>query len=81
MLEGTTSCKRRPQDDQALILSMNNTITDSLEARGYLAMSVSCKGVCVERVETMVGLDGSTIHVTEKVDGVRRWIRLEGECV
>ncbi|KAI4970360.1 hypothetical protein ZWY2020_001274 [Hordeum vulgare] len=69
MLESMVGCTRRPQEDQDLILSMNTTSTDSLEARGYLAMNVSCKRVCVGRVETMVGLDGSTVHVTEEADG------------
>lgn len=69
MLESTAGSKRHSPDDQDLILSMNSTSTESLEHRGAVDMSVTCKRVCVERVETVVGLDGSTIHVTEEVDG------------
>lgn len=32
-------------------------------------MSVSCKRVCVERVEALVGVDVSVTHVTLEVDG------------
>ncbi|KAI4975610.1 hypothetical protein ZWY2020_049217 [Hordeum vulgare] len=57
MLESTTGSKRGSQDDQDLFLNMNTTSTNSLDVRGDVAISVSCKRVCVERVETMVGID------------------------
>ncbi|VAI37341.1 unnamed protein product [Triticum turgidum subsp. durum] len=69
MLESTTGSKRQSPDDQDLVLSMNSTSTESLEVRDAMDVSVNCKRVCVERVGTRVGIDGSTFHVTEEVDG------------
>lgn len=68
MLESTVGSKRRSHDDQDLLLSMHSTSTESLDFRGALDMSDTCKRVCVERVGTVVGLDGSTVHVTKEVD-------------
>ena len=31
--------------------------------------NISCKRVCTERVEAVLGIDGSTVHVTQEVDG------------
>lgn len=68
MLESTTGSKRRAHDDQDFLLSMHSTSTDSLDVRGATDMSETCKRVCVERVGTVLGIDGSTVHVTEELD-------------
>ena len=68
MLEGTTGSKRRsPDEDKDMVLSMNSSSTDSIEFRGALDMSVTCKRVCVERVESVVGIEGSAVHITEEI--------------
>ena len=69
LLEGTAGSKRRsPDEDKDMVLSMNSSSTDSIEFRGALDMSVTCKRVCVETVESVVGIDGSIVHVTEEID-------------
>ena len=53
--------KRRCSDDQDFIINMNC----SSESIGL----PSCKRVCGERVEAVVGIDRLVTHVTKEVDG------------
>ncbi|KAI4977863.1 hypothetical protein ZWY2020_014417 [Hordeum vulgare] len=57
MLESTTGNKKRSPDDQDLLSSMHSTSTNSLDGK-----------VCVGRVGTVIGIDGSTRHVMEELD-------------
>uniref|UniRef100_A0A8R7PF55 Uncharacterized protein n=1 Tax=Triticum urartu TaxID=4572 RepID=A0A8R7PF55_TRIUA len=45
-------------------------------------ISISCKRVCMERVETVIGVDGLVKHVTEEVeDGEEEYIEKRRESV
>lgn len=48
---------------------MNSNSSESLEYKSANDISVTCKRVCGERVETVVGVDGAIVHVTEEMDG------------
>lgn len=69
ILDSTAGSKRCPSEDQDFIINMNSACSESLEFKGAVELSVSCKRVCVERVEALLGVDGSVTHVTQEVDG------------
>lgn len=79
ILESIAGSKRCHLDDQNLVLSMDSTGSESLEYKSANDLSVSCKRVCTERVEAVVGLHGSIVHVTQEREGReedahdRRW--------
>lgn len=61
ILESFVLSKRRCPDDQDFIINMKCS-SESIELP-------SCKRVCGERVEAVVGIDGLVTHVTKEVDG------------
>ena len=69
ILESTTGSKRSLPDDQNLVFSMDSTSSESLEYKSANDRTVSCKRVCTERVEAVVGVDGSIVHVTGEREG------------
>lgn len=48
---------------------MNSNSSESLEYKSENDISVTCKRVCGERVEAVVGVDGAMVHVTKEIDG------------
>ena len=69
ILESTAGSKRSLSDDQNLVFSMDSTSSESLEYKSANDRTVSCKRVCTERVEAVVGVDGAMVHVTKEIDG------------
>jgi hypothetical protein len=61
ILEKSILTKRRSPDDQDFIINMNSS-SETIEFP-------SCKRVCGERVEAVLGVDGLVTHVTREVDG------------
>ena len=69
ILESTAGSKRRRSEDQGLVFTMNSNNSESLEYKSENDISVTCKRVCGERVEAVVGVDGAMVHVTKEIDG------------
>ena len=69
ILESTAGSKRCHPDDQNLVFSMDSTSSECLEYKSANDLSVSSKRVCIERVEVVVGQDGSIVHVTWEREG------------
>ena len=69
ILESMTASNRCRSDDQDLVFTMNSNSSESLEYKSENDISVTCKRVCVERIEAVVGFDGAMVHVTKEIDG------------
>ena len=69
ILESTEGSKRRRSEDQGLVFTMNGNTSESLQYKSENGISVTCKRVCVERIEAVVGVDGAMVHVTKEIDG------------
>ncbi|KAI4990905.1 hypothetical protein ZWY2020_039276 [Hordeum vulgare] len=60
--------KRRLFEDQDLVFTTKSNTSESLEYKSENYVSVTCKRVCGERVEAIVGVDGAMVHVTREID-------------
>ncbi|KAI4987619.1 hypothetical protein ZWY2020_020419 [Hordeum vulgare] len=67
ILDNTAGSKRRRSEDEDLVITMNSNTSESLEYKSEIDICVTCKRVCGEKVEAVVGVDCAMVHVTREI--------------